>query len=228
MPTRLPPATLRCTPRRSSAPALIAAGVTVDGVALHRDSGDAPVLDSITSPPLKAIVEELLVESDNNTAELLTKRLAAAASGPGTREGGLEALRKALVAERLPTAGLTLVDGSGLDRGNRATCRLLLAALRPTTKLDLTRMLAIAGRSGTLTDRFKGHPLEGKLHAKTGALAGVVGLVGVADPEAPTPLRFAFLVNGSFSEPVGRQLQERLGAVLATYPEAPPADSIAA
>jgi PBP4 family serine-type D-alanyl-D-alanine carboxypeptidase len=186
--------------------------------------------ESINGPDLSAALTELLTESDNNTAEVLAKRAGVdlrADRRSSTRADALAAVRQAMRAENLPVGDFIAVDSSGLDRGNRATCRLLIAALEPTAELDLTKMLALAGRTGTLTDRFQGHPLAGKMRAKTGALAGVVGLAGVADETARTPLRFAFLANGSFSEAGGRQLQERLGTVLATYPEAPPAAAIA-
>lgn len=208
---------------------LIAAGVPVDGPAVSEDPPrmQGSLLATKASLPLGRILSELLVESDNNTAELLLKHLARPPGGAKiTRKQGTAALRETLTGARLPVGELTAVDGSGLDRANRASCRLLLRALGPTD--DFVTYLPRAGETGTLFDRFRDHPLEGRLAAKTGALAGVVGLVGYTDATSEPPkLRFAFLVNGSFSEPAGRQLQERLGTVLAGYPESPSASAIA-
>ena len=76
--------------------------------------------------------------------------------------------------------------------------------------------LAVAGQSGTLAGRFIGSPLAGKLHAKTGSISGVAGLVGyVAGPDA---LRFAFIANGSFSTGAGEQLQADVAAAVAATP----------
>ncbi|HVE94319.1 MAG TPA: D-alanyl-D-alanine carboxypeptidase [Acidimicrobiales bacterium] len=207
---------------------LVAAGVAVDGPAVSDDPPASGVLLATkASLPLDDILRELLVESDNNTAELLLRSLGKPNAGSKvTRAEGVALLRQTLTRARLPVGDLTAVDGSGLDRGNRASCRLLLGALGP--RGDFIGRMARAGHSGTLFDRFRDHPLRNKLEAKTGALAGVVGLVGHTDTRTKIPqVRFAFLANGSFSEPAGRALQERLGEVLATYPQSPPASAIA-
>ena len=90
----------------------------------------------------------------------------------------------------LPTAGTTLVDGSGLDRGNRTTCNLLAAVVDLGAQPEFTALwdgLPVAGGSGTLADVLRGTPLDGKLRAKTGSLNGVSGLAGLVDVVAPDP-----------------------------------------
>jgi D-alanyl-D-alanine carboxypeptidase/D-alanyl-D-alanine-endopeptidase (penicillin-binding protein 4) len=119
----------------------------------------------------------------------------------------------------LPTEGVQLVDGSGLDLGNRATCRALLGALnlsRQPRFAVLDTGLAVAGRSGTLVNRFIGSPVEGRLAAKTGWVLGVAAMVGRLDGH-PTR-RFALVVNGSFNWPVARALEDRVVEVLAGAP----------
>jgi len=74
----------------------------------------------------------------------------------------------------------------------------------------------VAGRTGTLSLRLAGTPLEGKLRAKTGSLDGVSGLAGYLDGRRS--LSFAFLANGKLSDTAGRVLQDRLAALLAAYP----------
>ena len=119
----------------------------------------------------------------------------------------------------LPTAGLRLGDGSGLEVSNRASCALLAATLRTPDRAgapQLSPLLAVAGRSGTLSLRLADTPLEGKLRAKTGSLNGVTGLAGYVDGRRT--LSFAFVANGSLSDAAGRLLQDRLVALLAAYP----------
>ena len=97
--------------------------------------------------------------------------------------------------------GVSLVDGSGLARDNRVTCRALAYTMdlgvRPEFKALLDG-LSVAGVSGTLADELIGTGLEGKLKGKTGFLNGVTGLAGIVD--VGRPLRFAFVVNGNFGE----------------------------
>jgi len=184
--------------------------------------GSGVVLARVQSPPLAQIVAEMLRVSDNYVAELLVRELDRHAGGQGTTAGG--AVEVARVARQLglPTGGLNLVDGSGLDPANRSTCRLELAALDLANRPGMAAMedgLARAGLSGTLVHRFQGTPLVGRLEAKTGWIGGVIGMVGHL--EVKRSLRFAFVANGSFGWSVARPLEERVVQALAAYPEGP-------
>jgi D-alanyl-D-alanine carboxypeptidase/D-alanyl-D-alanine-endopeptidase (penicillin-binding protein 4) len=209
--------------------ALRAAGVTVDGPTVRGSTRGAIALATISSAPYADVVGEMLRESDNNTAEALLKELAHAnGTEPATRAAGTADRVAALRSLGVAADAVTAIDGSGLDRSDRATCGALLATL--TTKpggYDLENMLAVAGQTGTLFDRFTGSPLAGRLRAKTGSLADVTALVGVTDPAAPMPIRFAFISNGSFTDAGGKALQDRMVAALATYPDAPDAATLA-
>jgi D-alanyl-D-alanine carboxypeptidase/D-alanyl-D-alanine-endopeptidase (penicillin-binding protein 4) len=200
-----------------------AVGISVGGPA---GSGVPPAADggittlaTVRSAPLSEIVAGMLRESDNTAAELLTRELGVARAHDGSTAAGTRAVVDALAAAGLPTAGLRLGDGSGLEATNRAGCAVMAAALRrpdPTGAPALSPLLAVAGRSGTLALRLADTPLEGKLRAKTGSLDGVSGLVGYLDGRRA--LSFAFLANGSLTDAAGRLLQDRLVAVLAAYP----------
>jgi serine-type D-Ala-D-Ala carboxypeptidase/endopeptidase (penicillin-binding protein 4) len=198
-------------------------GVTVVGVP---GQGAAPAglpeVASMESAPLAAVVGEMLRDSDNMTAELLTKELGRAVAGQPTALAGVAAVRRWAVAAGLPVAGLAAVDGSGLDRSDRATCRLLLAglALARRDHSPVLDGLAIANRSGTLLKRFAGNPAAGRLRAKTGSLDGVTALTGLV-PTGAGVLTFSMVVNGLAHDRLGPLLWERLGAVLAAYPDAP-------
>lgn len=221
-------------PRRVAAPnpAVHAAAVLTEllrgrGVFIQGNSGQshspagAATISELRSPPVRDLVAEMLQESDNTTAEVLVKELGRRESGQGTTAAGLDAVRAALSEAGVPAAALTATDGSGLDRGNRATCAALVGLLHPEPLLD---GLPVASKEGTLTDRFQGHPAAGRLRAKTGSLEGVAALTGLVDP---APLAFSFLANGVRGEAAGRALQDAVGAVLARYPDAPAPDSMA-
>ena len=174
---------------------------------------------TVRSAPLSEVVAGMLRESDNTAAELVVRELGVARRRDGSTPAGTQAVTDALTEAKLPTAGLRLGDGSGLEVTNQSTCALLAATLRRPDRggaPELSPLLAVAGRSGTLSLRLAGTPLEGKLRAKTGSLNGVSGLAGYLDGRRS--LSFAFLANGPLSDSAGRVLQDRLVALLAGYP----------
>jgi D-alanyl-D-alanine carboxypeptidase/D-alanyl-D-alanine-endopeptidase (penicillin-binding protein 4) len=209
---------------------LQARGVTVAGGAAEGQAPEtATVVARTESPPMRDVVGEMLRESDNLTAELLVKELGRRFAGAGTTAAGLGVVRQSLEAAGLPVADLVNVDGSGLDRSDRATCALLLAALDKTGPTGpVATGLPVAARDGTLAKRFQGNPAAGRLRAKTGSLDGVVGLAGYVDAiDGGTPLSFALMANDLPRDALGRALQEQVGAILAAYPEAPAPEALA-
>ncbi|MGH9040639.1 MAG: D-alanyl-D-alanine carboxypeptidase, partial [Acidimicrobiia bacterium] len=145
---------------------------------------------------------------------LILREVGRRAGPDGSTAAGGAAVIAELARMGLPTEGLRLGDGSGLEVTNTATCAVLAAALRQVPGLRAT--LAVAGRSGTLALRLADTPLEGRLAAKTGSLRGVTGLAGFLDGRRR--LSFALLAAGGFTEAQGRLLQDRLVAILADYP----------
>ena len=199
------------------------AGALGIGVGAPPAAGTPPegavTLATVRSAPLSDIVGAMLRESDNTAAELLVREIGFADARDGSTPAGTKAVVDALTEAGLPTAGLHLGDGSGLEVSNRASCALLAATLRtpdPAGAPQLAPLLAVAGRTGTLSLRLADTPLEGKLRAKTGSLNGVTGLAGYVDGRRT--LSFAFVANGSLSDAAGRLLQDRLVALLAAYP----------
>jgi len=180
----------------------------------------------VSSPPLADVVGEEISTSDNLGSELLTREIGLRASQQGTTAAGTQAILAKLGELGVPTANTTVVDGSGLDRGNRATCSLLLGAFELGARPEFAALwngLAVAGQRGTLIDQIGGD-LTGKVRGKTGTLDGVTALVGIVD--AGRPLRFAFLANGGFTEQAGIALRGRIAQAIATFPDSPSADEL--
>lgn len=175
---------------------------------------------SVSSAPLRDIVTSDLRASNNLTGELLVKEMGVRAGGQGTTTAGLHAVTSTLQGLGIPTSGLSLVDGSGLDRGNRVSCRTLASVLdlaaQPAFRTVLDA-LPVAGEQGTLSGRLRGTPLEGKLRAKTGTLTGVGGLAGVLD--VGRPLRFALVLNGNLTLVQAMDARDRFAGILATFPD---------
>ena len=217
------------------AAAVLAALLQARGVAVAGGTaeGQAPAaavtVAQVASPPMREVVGQMLRESDNLTAELLVKELGRRFAGEGSTAAGLGVVRQSLQAAGLPVAQLVTVDGSGLDRSDRASCALLMAALeRSGPSGPIAAGLPVAAKDGTLAKRFLGNPAAGRLRAKTGSLDGVVGLTGYVDaPGGTEPLSFSLMVNELPRDAFGRALQEQVGAVLAAYPDAPAPDALA-
>ena len=174
-------------------------GIVVRGVAkIGTASVDLPVVASINSAPLSAIVEEMLTNSDNNTAELLLKEIGWQKLATGTRIAGAQVVQTTLQEMGLAIDGLVIVDGSGLDRGNRATCALLSSLLERDGGFGLLgRGLAIAGQTGTLHDLLADTTASDRLHAKTGTLTGAKALSGYVVYAPEKAATFSLILNGS-------------------------------
>ncbi len=173
---------------------LEARGVGVGAVS-RRDTSvnDTPSIAKVTSAPLSAIVSEMLVNSDNNTAELLLKEIGFTKGGIGSTDAGLQVV-KATLADWKIDKDVVLFDGSGLASENRLSCNVFMSLL---ARFDTTMpaMLATAGQTGTIRDAFNNESLEGVLRGKTGTLNGVKSLVGYVPIDNTDPVIFSLLMN---------------------------------
>ena len=181
-------------------------GIRVDGPA--RPAGmphRADRVAAVSSPPLAAIVEQMLTESNNVIAENLARQVALAKGAPGSFSGAAATVTK--VIRRLGAgAGVHLVDGSGLSPDDRIPAATLFrlvslaaSAGHPELRAVITGM-PVAGFSGTLTrgQSVFGDPAaaaRGLLRAKTGNLDTVVSLAGLVDDRDGSVLAFAFMAD---------------------------------
>jgi D-alanyl-D-alanine carboxypeptidase/D-alanyl-D-alanine-endopeptidase (penicillin-binding protein 4) len=210
--------------------ALEAAGIQVNGGEAR--GAPAPlepqVLVEVTSPPVAEIIQQMLQESDNNTAELLVKELGLRIGGTGTTEAGATVVRQSLEQRGLDPAQFSVVDGSGLARENLQSCQAIETLLDESPPGTVVGDgLAVAGRSGTLTNRYADSPLAGVLRAKTGSLNEVATLAGIV-PTADGLIDFVQLLNGlPIEDEAGTTLQDRLVEILATWPERPDPEQVA-
>jgi D-alanyl-D-alanine carboxypeptidase/D-alanyl-D-alanine-endopeptidase (penicillin-binding protein 4) len=180
---------------------LTARGITVTGSAANAarpaDAG-LTTLALVESRPLTDVLVEMLHTSDDNTAEMLAKEIGFVASGEGTRPAGLAAVGAVLGEWGVPMAGVELRDGSGLDRGNRATCAALTAVLHDSpVAAQLRDLLPVAGRDGTMSEQLLGTAAEGNMQAKTGTLTDVKALSGTQLGADRRPVEFSLVLNGT-------------------------------
>lgn len=206
---------------------LRARGITVGATGEGRAPAGLPAVAQIESPPMSEAVAVMLRDSDNLVSELLVKELGARFGGGGTTAAGTEVVRRTAADLGLPTDSLRNADGSGLDRGNRMTCGLLmdLLALHGPSG-PLADGLPVAGSTGTLTRRFLGTAAAGRVRAKTGSLSGVVALSGYATGNGGQTITFSLVANNLPFDGAGTALQGQVADVLTAFPDAPPLESI--
>ncbi|MGW4060278.1 D-alanyl-D-alanine carboxypeptidase/D-alanyl-D-alanine endopeptidase [Amycolatopsis sp. NPDC004747] len=189
---------------------------------------DAKVVAEVKSAPLTELVSDLMELSDDVLAEAIARQVALANGEEASFAGGAKATLKVLKDNGFDVSGVALSDGSGISSQNRIPARLLTqllaAAAAPegknpgTAKLrPVLAGLPVAGGSGTLADKRFDTPASqdgrGWVRAKTGTLTAVNTLAGLVLDQDGRVLVFAFMSNGSDTEP-GRDAIDALATSL--------------
>jgi len=169
----------------------------------------AVLLHEEPSLSMLGLISVANIHSHNFTAEVLLRQ----ASGSWDLATARAAATQWLQAQGLPMAGVIVADGSGLDRANRLTSRLLAALLlrmayHPYAR-DYQASMAITGQRGTLRKLYKGTELEGRFHGKTGTISGVRSISGILASSAGP--RYVSMISNGASDPnqtIGRILRQ--------------------
>jgi serine-type D-Ala-D-Ala carboxypeptidase/endopeptidase (penicillin-binding protein 4) len=182
-------------------PTTVAAGTAAPG---------ATVLGTVVSAPVSDLVEQTIRASDNVLAEILAREVAIRRKGEPSFAGAADQTLAALSQAGFDTAGVHMVDGSGLSTDDRVPAKLLgavlAAAAAPSAGKDdiqflrpIVTGLPVAGGDGTLDDRFStSSPAaagRGVVRAKTGTLTGVSSLAGITTDADGRLLVFALMSN---------------------------------
>ncbi|WP_240809627.1 D-alanyl-D-alanine carboxypeptidase/D-alanyl-D-alanine-endopeptidase [Actinomadura sp. WMMA1423] len=184
---------------------------------------EAEPLGVVQSPPLSALVEHLLTDSDNDVAEAVARQVAIKTGRPATFAEAAQAVRQVLAGLGV-AEGVSVNDGSGLSPLNRispiALARIVSLAAggdHPDLRPVITG-LPIAGFSGTLSPpRYTVAASQagaGMVRAKTGTLSGVSTLAGLAHDADGRLLAFAFMA-GDGKGPVDPGKLDQLAAAVA-------------
>jgi serine-type D-Ala-D-Ala carboxypeptidase/endopeptidase (penicillin-binding protein 4) len=213
--------------------ALRAAGIQVaKKVTLGTCPSDVPLIHLQTSLPLGQVLSRMGKDSDNFVAEMILKTLGAERTRqPGRSSDGVAVVVDILKQLDVPTAGLVMLNGSGLFQGNRVSSEQvtgLLAAMyaNPSFRAEYVAQLAVGGVDGTLVRRFRKLPRARIVRAKTGTLDDVIALSGyVLGPSPDRGFAFSYLANGvSGKHTQAKNLVDQLVEMLAAhlYGAAPP------
>jgi D-alanyl-D-alanine carboxypeptidase/D-alanyl-D-alanine-endopeptidase (penicillin-binding protein 4) len=116
---------------------------------------------------------------------------------PGSWASGSDAIHAFLQRKHIDDSKLVVIDGSGLDHGNRVTTHLITDELflmwRHRYHETFFNSLPIAGTDGTIKKRMK--DLAGHVFAKTGYIHGVRSLSGYEQTRTGKWLAFSIIFN---------------------------------
>jgi D-alanyl-D-alanine carboxypeptidase/D-alanyl-D-alanine-endopeptidase (penicillin-binding protein 4) len=178
---------------------LIEDGLRIDKYKKGSNSVTSKLVATHQSNALISSLENLMVESDNLTAELLVKMIGHETSNKqGTWQNGLFAMRTFFNDNvGIDTTTFSISDGSGVSRYNYSsaghfTDLLLWAYNNPKIKDNLLRILSTTNQESTLKDRN----LPKGVFAKTGSLSGVTTFSGYILNNSSEPIAFSILMNG--------------------------------
>jgi D-alanyl-D-alanine carboxypeptidase/D-alanyl-D-alanine-endopeptidase (penicillin-binding protein 4) len=191
---------------------LLLLGIKVDTVEIASISKEPKgIVSEIISPPLSEWIYETNQTSNNLYAEALLRQLGRSDLQPmGTgysSDRGLIVLRQQLMKMGIAPETYQMVDGSGLARLDWVSAGTLVQVLQAMAENSTFRKsLPIAGKSGSLTRRFKDTSAQTILSAKTGFLTGAIGLSGYVNPKNFSPIVFSILLNNSI-QPLSEQMK---------------------
>lgn len=160
-------------------------------------------LAEVQSQPLRVLIKQMLLASDNTLSEMLARLVSKQAGMGGTAASLQQAIPSALTEFGVPATGLTIRDGSGLSALNAVPATTMTEFMRAVRDgangLDVVRDgLPVAGQSGTLANRFSGDNAiaRGQVWAKTGWIDTAYTLSGYLTAADGTPLAFTFYAIG--------------------------------
>jgi serine-type D-Ala-D-Ala carboxypeptidase/endopeptidase (penicillin-binding protein 4) len=143
----------------------------------------AHLLHAHESPPLAEIVRDVNKYSNNVMARQLFLTLATSAYEPPAQpHQAQQVLRHWLNLKDIGAPELSIENGSGLSRTDRASAAtlgaLLQAAWKSAVMPEFMASLPLAALDGTMKKRLLDEPLAGQAHLKTGLLSDARAMAG--------------------------------------------------
>jgi D-alanyl-D-alanine carboxypeptidase/D-alanyl-D-alanine-endopeptidase (penicillin-binding protein 4) len=181
------------------------------GVAVKRDANYLPDYNPLTPPrhelyihysePLSEIIKETNVNSNNLYAEALFRYLGTRYTLPGTIHNSQDLLRDYWRRRGVAVQNAIIKDGCGLAPQDAVSAKAfvqLLTVMRNSPNADYwMASLPVSGKTGTLTSLCPGTPLEGRIHAKSGTIAGTKNFAGYINMPNGDTWVFAILINSA-------------------------------
>lgn len=182
-------------------------------------SKSASKIAEVKSAKLLTLIKYMLLVSDNTIAEYLARHVAISQGLPANLESIQSGYQKALASMGLNWTGVVVKDGSGESKFdvippgffNELTAKILGGS---KDLKSITQGFPIAGKSGTLSDRFTGanKVARGHVYAKSGSILKAYSLVGYIDAQDGSKLAFALLSSGPKTSVATRAAHDAVAA----------------
>ena len=153
------------------------------------------------SAPLSELIAETNINSNNLYAESLFRYLGTRYTLPGTIHNSQDLLRDYWRRRGVSVQNAIIKDGCGLAPQDavsaKAFVELLTIMYHSKNKEAWINSLPVSGKTGTLTTLCPGTALEGRIHAKSGTIAGTKNFAGYIDMPNGDTWVFAILINSA-------------------------------
>ena len=165
------------------------------------DTGIRQVIYEHKSDSLGALIAETNIYSNNLYAESIFRYLGLNYGKPGTIHNSCEVVREFWRLRGVSTKGALIKDGCGLAPQDAVSAETLVQMLqcmnRSKNRNVWIKSLPVSGGEGTISSLCRGTILEGKIHAKSGTIAGTKNFAGYIDLPNGKQWVFAILVNSA-------------------------------
>ena len=155
-------------------------------------------LAQLTPPPLAEDLTTINKVSQNLHAELMLRRVGLI-EGTGSIEDGQARIEAMLARAGVPRTAYDFSDGSGMSTYNRVAPRGMVIFLRWAAAQPWgaawRSTFPVGGIDGTLSKRFRGTPLQGRIFAKTGTINATNALSGYMIAASGRTLFFSAFAN---------------------------------
>ncbi|MEM3832435.1 MAG: D-alanyl-D-alanine carboxypeptidase/D-alanyl-D-alanine-endopeptidase [Thermoprotei archaeon] len=179
------------------------------------------IVKSIESQTLSIIVRDMMKFSINLYADNIAKLIGAKLFNDGSWRSWKIVVHNMLKELKISSDNIIVMDGSGISHKNRLSPRIIAEILRKIhTELpenireSFINSLPILGVDGTLKERMKGTPAEGRVKAKTGTLHNVSSLSGYVKTLNNETLIFSFIANNITSPEKVKALEDQILNIL--------------
>lgn len=153
------------------------------------------------SDSLGAIIAETNIHSNNLYAESLFRYLGTQYAVPGNVHNSQEFIRDFWRRRGVNIGGALIKDGCGLAPQDAVSAETFVQLLNYMSRSPYWKewyaSLPISGRTGTLKSLCAGTALEGRIHAKSGTIAGTKNFAGYIEMPNGDRLAFAILINSA-------------------------------